>query len=118
MLLPEVTDLLARALLCGQAAKVSDHAVRDAHALRIADELWRCLIERMLRHLKHEIVDLFELIEEPRVDAGHLSDLLDRVSLRESVPDVGQAFGMRRDQAIDEDARLDAFGSGSLAGFE
>ena len=30
------------------------------------------------------VVDFFELVQEPRINRGHLRDLLDRVSLRAS----------------------------------
>ena len=48
----------------------------------------------------------FELIEEPGIDSGHLVQLFDRHALMQRVAKIHEPLGMRRDQALREDPRL------------
>ncbi len=53
------------------------------------------MAERLLQ------VDKFgDLIKEPRIDAGHLVDLFDRIAALEREADVVETFGVRRDEAL------------------
>src|SRR6476660_7081628 len=72
----------------------------------------------MLRDLRLHGRDLFELVEEPGIDAGHLVQLFHGHALVQGVADVGETLGMRRDQPLREDARLDLLRADFLAGFE
>ena len=51
--------------------------------------------------------DFLELVQEPGIDVGHLRDLAHAHALRQRVADVLQPLGMRRHQALGQDARLD-----------
>ena len=77
--------------------------VGEAVALRLA-EIRPCVSESSVRpsSVFFELHDLAELLEEPRIDRGHLLDLLHRVAALECEPDVAQALRIRRDQPLAE----------------
>ncbi len=93
-------------------------SVGEAHALGFAQHLGGDRFHRMLFQLKLHVVNFFELVEEPGIDRCHLRDLLDRESLADCVLNIGQALGMRRDQALRQNLGFDLLGSDSLAGVE
>src|SRR5580692_8721583 len=70
--------------------------VREAHALRVAQHFGWNRLDWMLLQFKLHVINFFELVEEPRIHRGHLSDLLYRVPLPQSVLDVRKALRMRR----------------------
>ncbi len=72
----------------------------------------------MLFQFELLVVDFLELVQEPRIHRGHLGDLLHRVSLAQRVLHVGEALGMRRDQPLRQNLRLDLFAADALAGIE
>src|SRR3954470_20743573 len=72
----------------------------------------------MLLQLELHLADLFELIEEPRIDAGHLGQLFYREPLAQGIAQVINALRMRRNQSLRKNFRLDLAGARTLAGFE
>ena len=108
VLLAQVADFFLIAF-AAQAPGSGEAAVGESHALGVAQDCGRDRFHRMLFDFQLHVVNFFELVEEPGVDAGHFRDLLDGVALADGVANVGKALGMRRDQALGENFRLDFF---------
>src|SRR5579864_9694655 len=92
--------------------------VGEAHALGIAQDVGWNRLERMLFDFKLHVVNLFELIQEPRIDPGHFGKLLDGVALSNRVTEVRKPLGMRRDQTLRQNFGLDLFTTDALPGIE
>src|SRR5437868_8968238 len=60
----------------------------------------------MLLQFELHVVNFFELIQEPWIDAGHLGDLLYRMTLAQGVTHIREALRVRRDQSLGEDPGL------------
>ena len=72
----------------------------------------------MLFQLQLHVVDLFELVQEPRIDRRHLGQLLHRISLAQRIAHVTQPLRMRRHQPLRQDLRLDLLRPRLLAGIK
>src|ERR1039457_2390293 len=117
VLLAEVADFFLAAFAV-QAPGPGETSIGETHALGFAQHLGRDRFHRVLFQLQLHVVNLFELVEEPGIDRGHLRNLLDRVPLTDGVLHVGQALGMRRDQALRENFGFDFLRPHALARIE
>ena len=89
MLLAEVANFFLSAFAV-QAPDAGEAAVGEAHALGFAHNFDRDRFHRVLLQLQLHVANFFELVKEPRVDRGHLRDLLDGVALAQRIANVGQ----------------------------
>src|SRR5437879_12211439 len=94
-----MSDLFLCAL-AAQPPNTREPAVGEAHALGIAEHFGGNRFHRMLFQLKLHIVNLFELVEEPRIDGGHLCQIFYRVPLAQSVSNIRKPLRMRCDQTL------------------
>ena len=102
VLLAQVSDFF----LSFQPPYSRQTAVRESHALGLAQHFGGNRFHRVLLQLKLHVVNLFELIKKPWIYRGHLRDLLDRVSLAQRVLYICQPFGMRRLRSADALSRI------------
>ena len=103
---------MANLLLCAFSIQPPDAcqaSVGKAHAFGIAQHLGRNRFHRVFLELKLHVVNLFELVEEPRIDGSHLRQILYGVTLAQGVSNVRKPLGMRRDQPLSENLRFDFF---------
>src|SRR5208283_1550132 len=117
VLLAEVANLFLAAFAV-QTPGSGEPSIGEAHALGFAQQVGGNRFHWMLLQLQLHVVNLFELVEEPGIDRGHLRDLLDRMPLANGVLHVGQALGMRSDQALCENFGLDFMRPHALARIE
>ena len=106
VLLAEVADFFLAAFTV-ETPDAGEASVGESHALGFAHDLGGNRLHGMLLQLQLHVVNLFELVEEPRVDRRHLGNLLDRITLADCILYVREALGMGRHQALREDLGLD-----------
>ena len=114
VLLAQMSDLFLCAFAT-QPPNTREPAVGEAHALGIAEHFGGNRFHRMLFQLKLHIVNLFELVEEPRIDGGHLCQIFYRVPLAQSVSNIRKPLRMRCDQTLSKNFGFDFFRPDSLA---
>ena len=118
MFLAQVANVLGSALAAVYFPGCGETGIRQSHALGFAQEIGGNGFRRMLLDLLLHINDLFELVEEPGIDAGNAREFFYGVALAQGIAEIDQALGMRGDQALSKTAWLDLLRSRLLAGVE
>src|SRR5437764_1961829 len=117
MLFPQVSNFLLIAL-AAQTPGAGEASVGEAHALGFAYDLCRNRLDWMLLNLELHVINFFQLVEKPGIDAGHLRDLFDGVALTDRITEIRKPLRMRRDKSLCKNFRLDFFATNTLAGIE
>ena len=113
----EFFALLAHGLLVA-VERSRDPFVGEAVALGLFELLFGNRVEVLLLKVRLEVYQRLDLVQEPRVDARHLSDLFDRVPLGEREANVVEAVGRGCDQLLRDQLGVELFRLVLLAGLE
>ena len=108
VLLAQMPDFFLRAFSI-QPPYAGKPSIRESHALGVAQHVRGYRPHGMLFQLKLHVVYLFKLIEKPGIDRGHLRNVLNRVSLAQRITYVRETLGMRCDETLRKNLRLDFF---------
>src|SRR5271157_376204 len=93
----QLVHSLQSALALVRMQRLPQPCVGEAHALEVAQSSRADGFQGEAAQLGLFVRDFLKLVQKPRVDVGHLRDLANGHSLRESVADVLQPLRMRRD---------------------
>src|SRR5207302_1332057 len=115
--LAEVADFFLAAFAI-ETPDAGEASIGETHTLGFAHNFPWNRFHGMLLQLELHVIYFFELVEEPRVNRSHLRDLFDGMTLTNRILNVGETIGMRGDQALSKNLRLDFSGADALASVE
>src|SRR5664280_844047 len=94
--------------------KMRQPFIGESHALEIAQFFVANVIDAMRLGVRVGVRDIFQLMEEPRIDLRKVKYLFDRPAMQQRVANVLQALRMRGDQTFGDDALFDVLRGNAL----
>ena len=88
--------------------KARQAVVRNAITLGVTHVSLRNCLQRRVLKADFKLKRVLKLAQEPRVDLGHLKDLIDRVALLEREAKIVDAIRIGRDQALGDEPFIQA----------